>query len=86
MRAGEYILRCHTAAHVNGGMQALYTINASAVVTAAALNGAKTPSGSSVISALAFLSQVLLVPANGPGVIHGITRSSRLKHAHSGDR
>ena len=65
VRAGEYVLRCHTAAHVNGGMQALYTINASAAVTTAALNGAKTPSGSSVISALAFLSQVLIASASG---------------------
>ena len=74
MCAGNYILRCHTAAHVNGGMQALYTINASAAATTAALNGAKTPSGSSVISALAFLSQVLTASACGSGTGSGKAR------------
>ena len=55
---GAYVLRCHTAAHVDGGMQALYTINASEAATAAALTGTDSSAVSSVISALAFLSQV----------------------------
>ena len=52
------MLRCHTAAHVDGGMQALYTINASEAATAAALTGASSSAASSLISSLAFLSQV----------------------------
>ena len=57
--AGTYVMRCHTAAHVDGGMQALYTINASEAATAAALTGTGSSAASSLISTLAFLSQVL---------------------------
>ena len=56
--AGSWILRCHTALHTNAGMQALFTVESSSSATALALLPAAVQSRGSLVSALAFMSQV----------------------------
>lgn len=55
---GKYILRCRTALHTDSGMQSLFTVAPSVAATAAARIDEAPAARGSLVSRLAFMSQV----------------------------